>query len=72
MIGVESNAQGRELGDASMRHTLAHCDSEGALAYLESSNRKNISQYTRHGFEAMGEIQHGAGPLITPMLRQPR
>lgn len=36
------------------------------------TNPKNIFQYTRHGFEVMGEIQHGARPIITPMLRQPR
>jgi hypothetical protein len=41
-------------------------------AYLESSNRRNISLYMRHGFEVMGEIQVGAAPPVTPMLRSPR
>jgi GNAT superfamily N-acetyltransferase len=72
LIGVEPNAQGRGLGGALMRHGVARCDQEGALAYLESSNPRNISLYERHGFEVMGEIQVGAGPLLTPMLRQPR
>ncbi len=72
MIGVEPNAQGRGLGGALMRHAVARCDQEGALAYLESTNPRNISLYERHGFEAMGQIQVGAGPLVTPMLRQPR
>ena len=72
MIGVDPNAQGNGLGGALMRHAVARCDQEGALAYLESTNPRNISLYERHGFEALGKIQVGAGPLVTPMLRQPR
>jgi GNAT superfamily N-acetyltransferase len=72
LIGVEPNAQGRGLGEALMRHAAARCDREEALAYLESSNPRNISLYLRHGFEVMGEIQVGAAPLLTPMLRRPR
>ena len=72
LIGVEPNAQGTGLGGALMRHAVARCDQDGALAYLESSNPRNISLYERHGFEVMGEIQVGAAPLVTPMLRQPR
>lgn len=72
MIGVEPNAQRRGLGADLMRHAVARCDREGALAYLESSNPRNISLYLRHGFEVIGEIRVGAGPLVTPMLRRPR
>ncbi len=72
LIGVEPNAQGRGLGGALMRHAVARCDREKMIAYLESSNPRNITLYERHGFERMGEIQVGAGPLMTPMLRQPR
>ncbi len=72
MVGVEPNAQGKGLGGALMRHAVARCDQEGALAYLESSNLRNISLYERHGFEVMGEIQVCACPLVTPMLRRPR
>jgi GNAT superfamily N-acetyltransferase len=72
MVGVEPNAQGKGLGGALMRHAIARSDKDGVLAYLESSNPKNISLYERHGFEVMGEIQVGAGPLVTPMLRRPR
>lgn len=72
IVGVEPNAQGNGLGGALMRHAVARCDQEEALAYLESSNPRNISLYERHGFEVMGEIQVGAGPLVTPMLRRPR
>ena len=72
LIGVEPNARGKGLGEALMRHAVARCDEDGALAYLESSNPRNISLYERHGFEVMGEIQVGLGPLVTPMLRRPR
>ena len=72
IIGVEPNAQGKGLGAALMRHAVARCDQERALAYLESSNPRNISLYLRHGFEVMGEIRVGAAPLVTPMPRQPR
>jgi ribosomal protein S18 acetylase RimI-like enzyme len=71
-IGVEPNAQGRGLGAALMRHALARCDQERALAYLEASKPQNIPFYERFGFEVIGEIQVGAGPVVTPMLRRSR
>lgn len=71
-IGVEPNAQGKGLGAALMRHALARCDQEQALAYLEASKPQNIPFYQHHGFEVIGEIRVGAAPLVTPMLRRPR
>jgi ribosomal protein S18 acetylase RimI-like enzyme len=70
-IGVDPIAQGKGIGAALMRHALARCDQEQALAYLEASKRENIPFYQRHGFEVTGEIQIGAAPLVTPMLRRP-
>ena len=72
MIGVEPNAQGQGLGAELMRHAVARCDRESALAYLESSNPRNMSLYLRHGFEVIGEIRIGAAPPVTPMIRRPR
>jgi ribosomal protein S18 acetylase RimI-like enzyme len=69
-IGVDPAAQGQGLGAKLMRHALTRCDREGALAYLEASKSQNIPFYERHGFKAVGEIQVGAGPLVTPMLRR--
>ena len=71
-IGVDPNAQGQGLGTELMRHALVRCDQEGALAYLEASKPENVPFYQRLGFEVMGEIQVGAAPLVTPMLRRPR
>jgi len=72
LIGVDPNAQGRGIGGALMRHAVARCDEEGAIAYLESSNPRNVSLYERHGFEKLGEIQIGEAPVVVPMLRRPR
>jgi GNAT superfamily N-acetyltransferase len=72
LIGVEPNAQGRGLGAELMRHGVARCDQDRALAYLETPNPRNIPLYRRFGFEVVGEFQVGAAPLVTPMLRRPR
>ena len=71
MIGVDPAHQGRGVGAALMKHALDVIDTQGAVAYLESSNPRNISLYERHGFEAMGQIQIGGSPVVTPMIRQP-
>lgn len=71
-IGVDPSHQGRGYGAALMQHALAQCDRDHTLAYLESSNPKNIPLYERHGFELLGTIQVGTSPPIFPMLRTPR
>jgi GNAT superfamily N-acetyltransferase len=70
-IGVEPYAQGKGLGGELMRHALARCDLEQAMAYLEASKPENIPFYERFGSEVIGEVQVGAGPIVTPMLRPP-
>lgn len=72
LIGVDPVHQGKGHGDALMAHALARIDQDGALAYLESSNPRNISLYRRHGFEPLGTIQAGSSPPVVPMLRKPR
>jgi len=71
-IGVDPNAQNKGIGHALMTYAVPQCDRDGLLAYLESTNPRNISLYERHGFEVMGEIRVGEAPVITPMLRRPR
>lgn len=71
MIGIDPAKQGYGFGSALLKHTLEHCDSEGQLAYLESSSPKNIPFYQRHGFEQIGTIQVGSSPPLFPMLRKP-
>jgi len=70
-IGVDPMHQGRGYGSALMRHALLKCDRDKKLAYLESSNPRNLSLYIRHGFEMMGTIQVADSPPMFPMLRKP-
>ena len=72
LIGVDPIQQGKGLGSALMRHALSCCDREKELAYLESSNAKNIPLYEREGFERIGTIQGGTWPPLYPMVRTPR
>jgi hypothetical protein len=55
-----------------MTHALQQCDREKRLAYLESTNPRNMTLYERHGFKALGTIQVGTSPPMVPMLRHPR
>jgi GNAT superfamily N-acetyltransferase len=72
LIGVDPTCQGRGFGSALLRYALEQCDRDGAPAYLESSNPRNIPLYERHGFVSMGAIQSGNSPTLVPMLRRPR
>ncbi len=72
LIGIDPFQQGKGHGTALMKHALLPCDRDHTLAYLESSNPKNIPLYERHGFELLGTIQAGTSPPIFPMLRKPR
>jgi ribosomal protein S18 acetylase RimI-like enzyme len=72
MIAADPAWLGQGLGGMLMKHALRRIDEDGLPAYLESSNLRNISLYERHGFEIMGQIQHGSSPVVTPMLRPAR
>jgi GNAT superfamily N-acetyltransferase len=72
MIGVDPARQGKGYGSALLKHALARCDRDDKLAYLESSNPKNIPLYKRHGFELLGTIRVGSSPPLFPMVRKPR
>jgi GNAT superfamily N-acetyltransferase len=71
LIGVDPLHQGKGYGAALLQHTLRPCDRDHTLAYLESTNPKNIPLYERHGFALLGTIQVGASPPLFPMLRKP-
>lgn len=72
LIGVDPSMQGNGTGSSLMKHALEVCDRDHKIAYLESSNPRNISLYERHGFEVIGEIQSGTSPVMRPMLRKAR
>ncbi|MCF3109636.1 GNAT family N-acetyltransferase [Niabella sp. CC-SYL272] len=72
MIGVDPAYQNTGVGSALMKEALKVVDKDGSIAYLESSNPRNISLYERHGFEVIGEIRSGSSPILHPMLRKAR
>lgn len=72
LIAADPFYLGQGLGGALMKEALLRCDADGLPAFLESSNPRNVSLYQRHGFEVMDECQHGASPVMTPMIRHPR
>lgn len=72
LMGVDPSQQSKGFGSALLQHILIQFDRNNKLAYLESSNPRNIPLYKRHGFELLGTIQAGTSPSISPMLRRPR
>jgi GNAT superfamily N-acetyltransferase len=72
VLGTVPDRQGQGLGAAVIRPVLDRCDADGARAYLESSNPRNLPFYRRHGFEDAGEIRLEGGPSMTRMWREPR
>lgn len=72
MIGVDPRFQGKGMGSALLKHMLQRIDREGADAYLESSDPRNVPLYQRHGFEVTAVIQVRDVPPITPMFRPAR
>lgn len=72
LLGIDPKHQGKGLGGALLAHANDICDRDGALAYLESSNPRNVPLYQRYGFEVMGRIQFGSSPTLVPMVRKPR
>ncbi|HSM52609.1 MAG TPA: GNAT family N-acetyltransferase [Erythrobacter sp.] len=72
IIGCDPLYLGQGLGGMLMKTALERIDADGLPAYLESSNPRNVSLYERHGFEVIGEIQHGSSPTMLPMYRPAR
>lgn len=72
IIGCDPMYLGEGLGGMLMKTALERIDADGLPAYLESSNSRNVSLYERHGFEVIGEIQHGSSPVMLPMYRAAR
>jgi ribosomal protein S18 acetylase RimI-like enzyme len=71
-LGVDPVKQNYGFGSALLNHALLQCDQDSKLAYVESSNSRNLPFYERHGFEVMGTIQAGTSPPLFPMCRKPR
>ena len=71
LAGVDPAHQNGGHGSALMKHAVARCDRDQKLAYLESTNPRNVPFYERHGFEVLGTTQVGSSPTGFSMLRRP-
>jgi GNAT superfamily N-acetyltransferase len=71
VLGIDPPRQGQGLGSALMAPVLELCDREGLPAYLESSKRRNVDFYARHGFRVRRELRLPKGPPMWPMWREP-
>jgi GNAT superfamily N-acetyltransferase len=69
LIAVDVVKQGLGYGSELLRRGLARCDADRLPAFLEATSPRSKALYERHGFEAIGVIQHGSSPPMWPMLR---
>jgi ribosomal protein S18 acetylase RimI-like enzyme len=70
-LGVAPSAQGRGVGSAILKQTLAPLYERGVTAYLECTTERNTALYQRHGFEVTGEFDF-PGLHFWTMTRAPR
>jgi ribosomal protein S18 acetylase RimI-like enzyme len=71
-FGTDPSVQGRGYGSAQLAHMTARFDRERVGAYLEASSPRNVSLYSRFGFELREElVLPGDGPTVYLMWRDP-
>lgn len=68
-IAVAPRLQGLGLGSVLLETTIKGIDAEGAAAYLENSNPRNMRLYERAGFVARGNIAPKEAPPLIGMWR---
>ena len=54
-VGVERRLQGQGIGGALLRVFCQRIDALGAMAYLETDKRENVTFYERFGFQVKAE-----------------
>ena len=73
LVGVDPELQGQGVGSAIIREGLARADRESRPCYLETSERRNLGLYDRHGFAVLEEATLGKdGPQAWAMRREPQ
>jgi len=71
-FGVDPFRQGRGLGQKLMSACLREIDARNQIAYLESTNPRNVPFYERLGFTVTGHIDIPGAPPMIAMLREAR
>ncbi|NWH07589.1 MAG: GNAT family N-acetyltransferase [Alphaproteobacteria bacterium] len=72
-LGVDPAMQGKGLGGAMLRATLAEVDRQHMPAYLESSSPRNVPLYERFGFVTQAVFNPPPdGPPLWAMWREAR
>jgi ribosomal protein S18 acetylase RimI-like enzyme len=72
LIGVDVFHHGKGHGSALLRESLKKVDNNGDVAYLDSSNPRNVPLYEKFGFELIGRVDYGGSPTSFSMLRKPQ
>lgn len=73
IVGVDPDLQGRGLGSALIAEGLAPADDQQRVAYLETSDPRNVPFYRRFGFEVLESVPLGKdAPPGWAMRRDPR
>jgi GNAT superfamily N-acetyltransferase len=73
LLGTHPDHRGKGIGMALLAENLRRIDSEGAPAYLESTNPANHARYEGVGFAPMASFELGEdGPPVAQMWRDPR
>jgi ribosomal protein S18 acetylase RimI-like enzyme len=60
-IGVDPARQGEGIGSALIRFGLEHAGADGADAFLETANPRNVGYYERFGFRVVDEGEPAPG-----------
>lgn len=72
VLGVDPAHQGRGLGPRLLEPVFGRADDARQPCWLESTNPKNHTFYTRVGFEVADQQPIEGGPTITFFVRRPR
>jgi GNAT superfamily N-acetyltransferase len=67
--GCDPDHQGKGMGGAAIRAGLAAADAEGAKAYLETADEKNLAIYRSVGFDVIKTWSVPDGPQFWGMMR---
>jgi ribosomal protein S18 acetylase RimI-like enzyme len=72
LLGIDPGFQGQGIGSRLIVPMLTKADQTHLPIYLETTNRRNLPFYEKHGFEARLHERLGSdGPTVWYMVRKP-